>query len=63
MGGGDVVRLRCVYDNTMQNQYVAAALADRGLDNPVDVMLGEDTLDEMCVGGLGLIYPNTNRKD
>jgi len=60
MGGHDVVRLRCVYDNTMQNRFVAAALADRGLDAPVDVALGEDSLDEMCVAGLGIIYPNNN---
>ena len=60
MGGGDVLRLRCVYDNIMQNEHVAEALANRGLHEPVDVALGEDTLDEMCITGLGLIYPNTH---
>jgi hypothetical protein len=54
----DVLRLRCVYDNTMDNPHVARALADRDLHEPIDVSLGEDTLDEMCIAGLGVMYPN-----
>ena len=53
--------LRCVYDNTMSNRFVAQAVRDRGMDEPVEVKLGEDTLDEMCVGAIGVIDPNTNR--
>ncbi|WP_146155932.1 hypothetical protein [Enhygromyxa salina] len=35
---------------------VAAALAEQGLDAPVDVYLGEETLDEMCLGVFGIAY-------
>ena len=58
MNRGDVVRMRCVYDNTMDNPFLARALAEQGLTAPVDVRLGEDTLDEMCLATIGLIYPN-----
>ena len=54
---GDVLRLRCQYDNTMGNPFVAAALKEQNLPSPVPVRLGEDTLDEMCLTGLGIIYP------
>lgn len=57
---GDKLHLRCVYENTMQNRFVAQALRDQGMDTPVEVRLGEDTLDEMCVAALGVIYPNRN---
>ena len=55
---GDVLRLHCEFDNTLDNPNVAQALAARGLDEPVDVKLGEDTLDEMCLVGVGIMYPN-----
>jgi hypothetical protein len=54
---GDVLHLRCQYDNTMGNPFVAAALKEQDLPSPVPVRLGEDTLDEMCLTGLGIIYP------
>jgi hypothetical protein len=34
-----------------------AALAEQGLDAPVDVFLGEQTLDEMCLGVVGFATP------
>ncbi|WP_434421917.1 hypothetical protein [Nannocystis pusilla] len=52
--GGDRVRLRCVYNNTMSNPGVVEMLAEAGLDAPVDVGLGEGTLDEMCLTGVGV---------
>lgn len=58
MNPGDVLRMRCVYDNSLNNPALAAALAERGLTQPVDVALGEDTLDEMCSAVIGIIYPN-----
>lgn len=58
MNPGDVLRMRCVYDNTRGNPYLARALDERGLTDPIDVRLGEDTLDEMCLAAIGLIYPN-----
>ncbi|MEZ4451590.1 MAG: hypothetical protein R3B09_19115 [Nannocystaceae bacterium] len=51
---GDELYLRCTYNNSMSNPFVAQALADQGLDAPVDVYLGEETLDEMCLGVFGL---------
>lgn len=55
---GDVIHMRCVYDNTLENRFVREALAGRGLQEPVDVPLGEDTLDEMCVLALGIMHLN-----
>lgn len=54
---GDLVYLRCSYDNSLGNPNVAKALADQGLDAPVDVYLGEETLDEMCLGVFGFAFP------
>lgn len=53
--GGDTLRLRCTYDNTLSNPGVRAALEDAGLTEPVDVFLGEETIDEMCLGLFGLV--------
>jgi hypothetical protein len=51
---GDQLEMRCTYDNSMQNPFVAAALAEQGLSAPRDVVLGEQTLDEMCLGVFGI---------
>jgi hypothetical protein len=51
---GDILKLRCSYDNSMQNPFVATALAEQGLSAPRDVVLGEETLDEMCLGVFGI---------
>ena len=47
---GDDLYMRCTYDNSMANPFVAQALSEQGLDAPKDVHLGESTLDEMCLG-------------
>ncbi|HXN31707.1 MAG TPA: hypothetical protein VN894_07600 [Polyangiaceae bacterium] len=52
---GDVVQIKCTYDNTLQNTQLAASLAYRGLSQPQDVKLGETTLDEMCLGAFLVI--------
>lgn len=52
--GGDTINLRCTYDNSMQNPFVAQALQQQGLAEPRDVLLGEATLDEMCLGVFGI---------
>jgi hypothetical protein len=54
---GDTVVMRCTYDNTVQNPNVLRALQERGLSAPIDVFLGEQTLDEMCVLLLGATLP------
>ena len=51
---GDVVRVRCTYDNTLDNPSVVEALGEVGLAEPQTVGLGEGTLDEMCIVGLGV---------
>ena len=59
MNDGDVLRIRCRFDNTLDNRFLATALEEQGLSAPIDVKLGEDTLDEMCLGSIGIAYPNT----
>lgn len=54
---GDKLRLRCTYDNTLGNPYLEKALEEQGLSMPVDVTLGESTLEEMCIVGLGVLVP------
>jgi hypothetical protein len=51
---GDVVRVRCTYDNTLDNAALVEALGEVGLDQPQTVQLGEGTLDEMCLAGVGV---------
>jgi hypothetical protein len=54
---GDVLKLHCRYDNSMQNRFVASALREQGLGEPREVRLGEQTLDEMCLGAIGIAFP------
>ncbi len=49
VGPGDKLTVKCTYDNTTSNPFMAQALADQGLSAPHDVRLGETTLDEMCL--------------
>jgi hypothetical protein len=51
---GDLLTLSCTYDNSMNNAKVAEALEAQGLSEPRDVVLGENTLDEMCLGAFGI---------
>jgi len=51
---GDIVHIRCVYDNTLDNPGVVEALAELGLTEPVEVTQGEGTLDEMCLTAVGV---------
>jgi hypothetical protein len=54
--GGDTLRVECHFDNSLGNEALREALAREGLDEPVDVTLGESTLDEMCLAGIGVVY-------
>ena len=54
---GDVVTMKCTYDNSMGNPFVVEALAEQGLAAPKDVVLGETTLDEMCLGVFMTLFP------
>jgi len=52
--GGDTVRVRCRYDNTLDNPSVQEMLTEEGLTEPQEVSQGQRTLDEMCVAGVGV---------
>jgi hypothetical protein len=54
---GDVLRMTCSYDNTVGNPHVMTALREQGLTAPREVRLGEQTLDEMCLGAIAVAYP------
>ncbi|MBZ5715310.1 hypothetical protein [Nannocystis pusilla] len=54
VSAGDELYLRCNYNNSMSNPHVVAALAEQGLAAPKDVVLGEETLDEMCLAVVGI---------
>lgn len=58
MRNGDILRMKCTFDNTMANPFLQAALGQQGLESPIEVRLGEDTLDEMCLGAIAIVYPN-----
>jgi hypothetical protein len=41
--------MRCSYDDSLENPALVEALAKKKTSTPVDVRLGEETLDEMCL--------------
>ena len=53
---GDVVRIRCTYDNTMSNVALANARREAGAPQSADIKLGESTTDEMCLGAFVFVY-------
>lgn len=55
---GDVVDVRCTYDNTMENPFLKKALLEQKLSAPQDVSYGETTLQEMCAGVLSVFVKN-----
>lgn len=56
VGDGDVITIECLYDNTLENPFVHRGLEEMGLEDPIDVFLGEETLDEMCLAGLAILF-------
>jgi hypothetical protein len=53
---GDVMQVKCNYNNTMSNSALATSLTSQGMKSPIDVSLGESTLDEMCIANVNFIY-------
>jgi hypothetical protein len=53
---GDVVQIKCTYNNTFSNPFEVQSLLDQGLSMPITVKLGETTLDEMCLGAFLVTY-------
>ncbi len=54
---GDLLSFRCTYDNSLDNPFVREALDEQGLTAPRDVALGDESLDEMCLGVFGAAVP------
>ncbi|MBV8756921.1 MAG: cytochrome c [Deltaproteobacteria bacterium] len=52
---GDIIDIQCKWDNTLENPFVQRALADQGLNAPIDIALGEGgSTDEMCLEIFGI---------
>lgn len=60
---GDSLTMRCTYDNSLDNPFVRDALEDQGASEPREVRLGEETLDEMCLGVFGLAVSKAYAND
>lgn len=56
VSSGDELLVTCRYNNTTGNPNLVRALEESGLEEPVDVRLGEGTLDEMCLAMVGFLY-------
>jgi hypothetical protein len=54
VAAGDVIDIKCTWNNTLENPFVQRMLADAGLTQPVDISLGEQTTNEMCLEIFGL---------
>jgi len=52
---GDKLTNRCTYNNSKDNADLVDALIEQNKTDPVDVFMGESTLEEMCLSGLGLL--------
>ena len=52
----DTLVIECTYDNSESNPCFQEYLSTAGIDGSVDVGVGENTLDEMCTGILGIVY-------
>jgi hypothetical protein len=51
---GDIIDIKCSWDNTIENPFVQRMLKDANLTAPVDVPLGEQTTNEMCLEIFGV---------
>ncbi|HEY5921604.1 MAG TPA: cytochrome c [Kofleriaceae bacterium] len=62
---GDIVEVKCEWDNTIENPFVQRMLADAGLDRPINIELGEQTTNEMClqIFGLAVNAPPPSSRD
>ncbi len=53
---GDVLDIRCTYNNTRQNRFMLRWLDDAGQAEPQDVYYGSRTIDEMCQILVGALH-------
>ena len=56
VGNGDTLTISCRYDNTMANPFVRRMMLEEELEGPIEVELGEETTNEMCLAGIGLVF-------
>jgi hypothetical protein len=63
LGPGDSIRVRCTYDNSWDNPFMADALAASNATDLIDVGWGEETGDEMCMAVVGFILPPIDLSD
>lgn len=54
---GDILRVRCTYDNSPSNGRLALARKEASAPPAADIKLGESSLDEMCIGAFTFVYP------
>ena len=52
----DTLVIECTYDNSDSNPFFQEYLSTAGIDESVNVGVGENTLDEMCTGIIGIVY-------
>jgi hypothetical protein len=58
IAAGDTLDIQCKWDNTIQNPFVQRMLKDSSLPpQPIDIKLGEQTTNEMCLEIFGLSIP------
>ena len=54
--GGDTIEFKCTFDNTMNNPFLAYALEEYDdINEPIDVRLGPNSLDEMCLALIAVL--------
>ncbi len=51
---GDTIDLTCTWNNSPSNPFMARMLEDAGLVAPIDLALGEETINEMCLEIFGI---------
>jgi hypothetical protein len=54
IAAGDVLDIKCSWDNTLDNPFELRLLDDAGLGQPIDILLGEQTTNEMCLEIFGI---------
>ena len=54
--GGDTIEFKCTFDNTINNPFLAYALEEYDdINEPIDVRLGPNSLDEMCLALIAVL--------
>jgi hypothetical protein len=52
----DTLVISCYDNNSQSNPFFQEYLSISGLEGPMDVIVRENTLDEMCTGIIGIVY-------